>query len=365
MNYYLADREAIRSNLAVIQQKAEQTPIWAVLKGDGYGLGVENMADICREAGVDRFAVTEVREAAAIRRTGARPEKILMLRPTCDRAELTELLSLGVICTVASQQDAVALAGIARELGVHGAAHLKIDTGMGRYGFLPQETEHILACFAYLDSMEIQGIYTHFACAFCSKKKTRRQAEMLQTVVDAITAAGFDPGEVHLCNSNGLFRYPQYRRDGVRIGSALLGRLGGLRTGLQKVGVCHTEAREVRWLEKGQTVGYGSGWVAKKPTRIAVLPVGWYHGYTVSYGDDLFRRRDSLRKILSGVRNFLFPPKLTVTVDGTACPVLGHVGMLHTVLDVTQTSLREGDPVCLEINPLFVRGMEIRFDAAQ
>ncbi len=360
MREYIISTEAIRDNIALIRKKAGNAPIWAVVKGDGYGLGVENLARICRENGLSRFAVTEVSEAETLRETGTPDEQILMLRPTCDRAELTKLITMQVICTVASEHDAVTLAGIARELAIRARAHLKIDTGMGRYGFLPDETEKILACYAYLEDMEICGIYTHFPCAFCSKKRTRRQAQALKSVADAIVARGFTPGEVHACNSSALLRMPELRMDGVRVGSALLGRVA-FRSGLKRTGYCRSQIEEVRWLPKGSTTGYGSAWKAKKPTQIAVIPVGWFHGYTLEYGNDVFRARDYLRTILHGVKGLLHPQKLTVQVGDQTCRVLGHVGMLHTVIDITDKGLKEGDIAVLEINPLRVRGMEIRF----
>lgn len=360
MKAYIVEKANIAHNLQLIRQTAGDAPVWAVLKGNGYGLGIEAMAALCREGGIDRFAVTEVREAAAIRNSGSAGEKILMLRPTCDKQELTSLLAMDVICTVSCQQDAVVLSGLAREQGVRAKAHLKIDTGMGRYGFKADEMDEILACYQYLDTIEIAGIYTHFACAFCNKKMTRLQAEQLRTVAQAVNAAGYDPGEVHCCNSNGLFRFPEYTMGGVRVGSAILGRLA-CRTKLKRVGFCRTAVEEIRWLPKGHTTGYGAAWKAKKPTKIAVLPVGWYHGFTVEYGNDIFRRRDSLRLMVKGLKQFLFPPKITVSVDGRKCRVLGHVGMLHTVIDVTGTEIREGDVVTMPISPLFVRGMEIQF----
>ncbi|MBQ7566687.1 MAG: alanine racemase [Oscillospiraceae bacterium] len=360
MKAYIVETALIRKNIETIREKAGSAPVWAVVKGDGYGLGTENMARVCRESGLSRFAVTEPREAAVLRQTASQEEKILMLRPTTDREELEQLLRLGVICTVASQQDAVVLAGVARELGVRAKAHLKIDPGMGRYGFTPDETDKILACRCYLEDMEICGIYTHFPCAFCSKKRTKKQAELLKKVADAVVTAGFDPGEVHCCNSAALMRLPELAMGGVRVGSALLGRLA-CRSPLERVGYCQASIGELRTLQKGATCGYGSAWKARKPTQIAVIPVGWYHGYTTEYGHDVFRIRDCLRQIAGGLKGILIRKKLTVEVAGQRCRVLGHVGMLHTVIDVTGKGLKEGDLAMLEINPLRVRGLEVKF----
>lgn len=361
MRVYLVSAENVYHNLQLIEKKAGDAKIFAVLKGDGYGLGLNTMAQLCRNQGITRFAVTEPSDVRRLRLEGNEGEEILMLRPAATQEEIRQLLEEGAILTVGSQHDAVQISGIAKELDLKAKVHLKIDTGMGRYGFLPEELDQILSCYKYLDSMEICGIYTHFHSAFCSKKKTREQAALFSSVVEELKAAGQDVGMVHCCNSSALFKNPEYAYDAVRVGSALLGRLH-FRTGLRKVGVCQCSVDEIKWLPKGHTTGYGGAWKAKKSTRIAVLPVGWYHGFATYYGDDVFRVRDSLRKVLSGLKALVLPKRLTVKVGKETCRVLGHVGMLHTVIDVTDKAVTEGDIATLEINPCRVRGMEIRFE---
>jgi len=361
MRAYIVQAEQVYHNLDTIQKKAGKAQIFAVLKGDGYGLGLNTMAELCRNKGITHFAVTEPSDARRLRLAGNEGEEILMLRPAATREEVRQLLDEGVILTVGSQHDAVTVSGIAKELGFKAKVHLKIDTGMGRYGFLPEDLDKILACYAYLDCMDICGVYTHFHSAFLSKKKTAQQVELFNSVVEEIKKAGFDVGMVHCCNSSALFKTPEYCYDAVRVGSAILGRLA-FRTPLKKVGYCQCSVDEVKWLPKGHTTGYGGAWKAKKSTRIAILPVGWYHGFATYYGDDTFRIRDCLWKVLVGLKSLVLPRRLTVKVGKETCRVLGHVGMLHTVIDVTDKVVNEGDTAILEINPCRVRGMEIRFE---
>ena len=94
---------------------------------------------------------------------------------------------------------------------------------------------------------------------------------------------------------------------------------------------------------------------------MAIIPVGWYHGFTTTHGPDIFRFRDCLRELLGAVKRMIFKKKLYVTINGKKCPVLGHVGMLHTAVNVTKVPCKQGDKVVLEINPTQVRGMEIVF----
>ena len=105
MKRYLVERELIQNNIQVLQKKAGSAVIWAVLKGNGYGLGLLPMAETCRAAGLDHFAVTEIAEARALREGGFETEPILMLQPTADADEITALLPLPPSSKAASRNS--------------------------------------------------------------------------------------------------------------------------------------------------------------------------------------------------------------------------------------------------------------------
>ena len=388
MKAYVVDSAAVRSNLQILKDRAGSAVLWAVLKGDGYGLGLVQMAAICREAGVTHFAVTEVSEVSRLRAGGFQDCDILMLRPTADAQELTQLLNLGAILTVSSQNDAAVLNGVAETLGVQAQVHIKIDTGMGRYGFLPEDMDHLLPIFKYMPGLHVTGIYTHLHSAFCNQKATIAQAEAFQGVLDKLHAEGCGTGMAHMLNSAGLLKYPEYAMDGVRVGSAILGRVSVRGNwGLARIGECQATVEELRWLPKGHSCGYGAGWTAKKPTRVAVFSVGWYHGFGVEMGNDLFRFHDCLRGVLRGgrwcgfrapsgshrggrgqivrpgllrnLKQMVFKKHIYVTVNGKKCRVLGHIGMLHTCVDVTNLQCAVGDTAVFDIKPLLLKGIEV------
>ena len=359
MKSYVGDSAAVRSNLQILKDRAGSAVLWAVLKGDGYGLGLVQMAAICREAGGTHFAVTEVSEVSRLRAGGFQDCDILMLRPTADAQELTQLLNLGAILTVSSQNDAAVLNGVAETLGVQAQVHVKIDTGMGRYGFLPDELDQLLPIFKYMPGLHVTGIYTHLHSAFCNQKATIAQAEAFQGVLDKLHAEGCGTGMAHMLNSAGLLKYPEYAMDGVRVGSAILGRVSVRGNwGLARIGECQATIEELRWLPKGHSCGYGAGWTAKKPTRVAVFSVGWYHGFGVEMGNDLFRFRDCLRGVLRNLKQMVFKKHIYVTVNGKKCRVLGHIGMLHTCVDVTKLQCAVGDTAVFDIKPLLLKGIE-------
>lgn len=362
MKTYVVDKAALSENARLVREKAAPAPVWAVIKGDGYGLGALPLAKLLKKQGYDRFAVTEVREAEALRSNGFEQEQILMLRATSDEIELEQLVRMNVVCTIGSMADAEALNAVATRLGTAAEAHICFDTGMGRYGFLSTQLGEVQRVHRELAMLAISGSYTHFSCAFCSRKKTEQQFALFQSILKELTAMGINPGEIHCANSSALYLHPETHCDGVRVGSALLGRLSfSARTGLQKIGWAEASVEEVRQLPAGWSVGYGAGYTTKKPTTIAVIGVGYYHGFGVQMGTDLFRARDTIRGCLSLIKAFVTRKKLYVTIAKRRCPVLGHVGMLHTVVDITGLSAAVGDTARLEINPLYVKGLPIEY----
>ncbi len=166
----------------------------------------------------------------------------------------------------------------------------------------------------------------------------------------------------HCCNSAAFLKYPEMHLDGVRLGSALLGRLSfQSKLNLKKIGYAECTVEEIRTIPKGSTVGYAAGFKAKEQTRVAVIGLGWYNGFTAERQNDLFRVRDSLWAILRHIRDIFIRRNIIVTVNGHKCRVLGHVGMVHAVVDVTDIDCALGDKVVAQVNPLTVKGLRIQY----
>ena len=361
MKAYVVEREALIHNIQTLRRFAGSVPIWAVLKGNGYGIGIVPFSRILHDNGIDRFAVTEMKEAEVLRENYP-DAPILMLRSTADPAEINELLDLGVILTVGCYETAVAINGIAAERSTVAEVHLAIDTGMGRYGFLPDDVDKIISVYEYMKNLSVGGIFTHFHSAFSNEKATRLQFERFTSAVEKLRAAGCEPGMVHCCNSHAFVRHPEMHLGGVRIGSAFLGRLSFKdKLGLRPVGYAECALEEIRWIPKGQTVGYDAGFKARQQMRVAVIGLGWYNGFASQRQNDLFRIRDSIGGILHHLKNLLLPRKIIVTVNGHKCRILGHVGMVHAVVDVTDVECAVGDKVIAAMNPLSVKGLRVQY----
>ena len=361
MKAYVVERDALIQNIQALRRYAGPVPIWGVLKANGYGIGIVPFSRILHDNGIDRFAVTELKEAETLRENY--PDvPILMMRSTADPAEIHALMDLGVILTVGCYETAVAINGIAAERSTVAEVHLAVDTGMGRYGFLPDDTDKIISVYEYMKNLRITGIFTHFHSAFCNEKATKQQFELFRGVIEKLRAAGYDTGMAHCCNSHAFVRHPEMHMDGVRIGSAFLGRLNFKeKLGLQKVGHVECVLEEIRNIPRGQTVGYAAGFKARQPMRTAIIGIGWYNGFGTARENDLYRFRDSLRGMLHHLKNLLLPPKILVTVNGRKCRILGHIGLVHAVVDVTDVDCAVGDTVVIDMSSLHAKGLRVLY----
>ncbi len=354
MKKLVAEKEKILNNIDIIKEKAGCSII-AVLKANAYGMGLYEMASILRENGIRRFAVTEPDDAVKLRELGFADEEILILRSTACDEDIEKIISSGATATIGSYDAAVALNGLAEKEATICDVHIEVDTGMGRYGFAPGETEKIISVFRFMPNLNVTGMYTHFANAFKSAKKTREQYELFMDTATKIRAAGFDPGMLHADNSAALFGSDIPTLDAVRIGSAFSGRMtlkGDY--GLKKTGKLQSEVIEIRWLGKKHGVGYGSAFVTRKPTRIAVIPVGTADGFMVEKSRDSFRFRDGLRYAASDMLSSLRKRRFYVYINGKKCRILGHVGLNHTVADITDIGCSIGDTALFDVQPMMV-----------
>ena len=352
MRKLIIDRSEVKNNLAVIKKKANGIAIYGVLTGNGYGAGAVPLAGLLRDMGIGRFAVSEVSEAEALRQAGLVDEEILMLRSTTDQDELEKLLELNVVCTISSVDTGLALNAVAERHSTVASAHLQVDTGMGFGGFLVSEPEKILLAYRSLPNVALEGIYTQIHSAKPGDPAVAQQLSNFQDLLTQVRNAGFETGTVHAAGSFSLLHNKESRLDGVRAGSAILGRCRRTKNdGLKTVGYGEAPLVEVRWLPKGHTIGVDKPLTLKKPTRVAVVPVGYQNGYGV------YQPRK--QGFFAWIRTWFAARKRTMRVNGQKVRVLGSVGATETILNVTGIKCSVGDVAAFEIDPLFAKGFRV------
>ena len=310
------DAGALRHNAKILQEAAGPgCRLMAVVKADAYGHGAKPVCRILQKAGVRDYAVACLTEGIALRKAGIRGGILILGWTAPDQAPL--LARWRLTQTVASVEHGQALAA----QGCRVRVQLALDTGMHRLG-IPAEDAEAIAALYRLPGLRVEGIFSHLGVSDSLTPEdeacTRRQAADLAAAAERLRQAGIDPGRVHLLASYGIWNYPEYHFDLVRAGIALYG-VGSddspTRRALPLRPVLSLRARvaAVRLLAPGETAGYGRAFTAKRPTRLAVVAIG--------YADGLPR---SLPR--QGGR---------VLVRGASCPMVGRMCMDQLLVDVT------------------------------
>lgn len=342
-------KDLLQKNIEIIRSMTS-SKIIAVVKGNGYGLGLIEAANFYLDNGVTLFAVADTDEALILSQNGFMGN-VLLMTPPHDLTEAISLVENNVICSVSSLYNGDILNAAAKTLGTQARVHIKIDTGFGRFGFTDGKQCIPLKDFG---SLIYEGCFSHFSSAFSSSDEyTEKQYEKFITAKDVLKKNGIIPSVFHICNSPAFLNYPHMHLDAVRIGSAFLGRIPITNTfGLSKIGHLETVISQVKDLPAGHPIGYANTFITKKPTTTAVINAGYIHGINMEKGPDTFRLTDSLRNVYRSVKSYR--KKLFVNIDGKPAPVLGRISMYHITADVTDMGVSPGDPVKIDVNPLFV-----------
>ncbi|MFP4379130.1 MAG: alanine racemase [Candidatus Sumerlaeia bacterium] len=310
--------DAIRHNLKILAERLPaKTTMAAVIKSDGYGHGMIRTARAAADAGVRFLAVIEVWEAEKLRNKGFQQD-ILMIGPTFPQ-QAESVVATGSHIFVGNLEVARALDAAAKKQGTTAKVHLKIDTGMGRFGFLDKaESFHaILDVLGKMEHIEIVGAATHFSEADEPESPyTEEQSRRFRFCLRMIKDRGFDLPWIHAANSGALVHFPNAAFSLVRAGIAMYGACPGPqpnpRLKLKPAMSLMARLIDIRDVPPGSPISYGRTFTTSRPTRLGLLPIGYGHGYP---------------RHASG--------KARVIIGGKSAPILGRVTMNLICIDLT------------------------------
>ena len=354
MKSVVINKEDLRYNIEKIKEYANinlpddngnKVKIIAVVKTNGYGLGIVEYTKFLIDNGVDFFAVSTVEEALKLREAGIK-EKILMLSSTSVEEDVRTLINNNIIITIGSKQAAEISDKIGQELNKKIKAHIKIDTGFGRYGFVYNNREEMIETIKALKNVKIEGTFTHFSNAYYDDKYTKLQFERFMNCIEVLKMNEIETGMLHVCNTSAFIKFTNMHLNAVRIGSAFNGRIAFKNSvGLRKVGYLKANVAEIKKLPKKFNVGYSNAYKTKKDTKVAIIPCGYSDGVNIETGKDMFRIIDKIRYTVSDLKNLLKKKQLFVNINGQKCPILGRIGTYHITVDITGKDVNINDEV--------------------
>lgn len=303
----------IKATRKVINHK---TKIMAVIKADAYGHGAIPIARVL-DPFVDWYAVAIVEEGIQLREAGF--TKPILLLGYSATALLADVVHYDLTQTVFSYGMAQAIDEEAKRQGKTARIHIKLDTGMGRIGYQPiKESIDDILRINQLSNVEINGLFTHFACAdMTDKSSAKEQFRIYQEFARDLEKAGVWIPIKHVSNSAGIIDMPEANLDMVRSGISTYGLYPSEEVHKEQLLLkpameIKTHISFVKELEAGHGIGYGSTYVTRKHTVIATVPVG--------YGDGFPRQLSNKGRVL---------------VHGQYAPIIGRVCMDQFMIDVT------------------------------
>jgi alanine racemase len=316
----------LRHNVAEIARRAGGRPILAVIKNNGYGLGVANVGRLLdADARIAGFAVVKLHEAMTLRDAGI-TKPVLLMGPFSD-TQLTDIAARDIMPMVYRDHGA-ALDRAAAKTGRPVPLHVKVDTGMGRVGVRHDDAPRLLADLARRRSVRLEGVMTTLTE---DEAFDREQVERLVTLADGLARDGIRVGRRHAASSFALFQNTGAFLDLVRPGMAIFGvyseppfrQLGVM--DLRPAVALRTRVALVKQLQPGESAGYNRAYKAASPSWIATLPVGHADGWP--------------RAAAKGAK---------VRIGAGLYPVVASVSASHTILEIgSEQAVQVGDVATL------------------
>ena len=325
------DLDAVAYNIKNIRKKVKkETMIMGVVKADAYGHGAVEVSKVLLYNGADWLGVAMIDEAVQLRKNNIMvPILILGYTP---EAEIEDVVRYDIIQTVFSYEMAKMVSDAAVKLGKTAKIHIKVDTGMGRIGFIPEENigDEVLK-ISKLPNIEINGIFTHFSTSDEKDKTfTKLQYDRFKYAIDEIEKKGIKLAVKHCANSAAIMDFDDLGFNMVRAGIILYGMYPSDEVikenlSLKPVMSIKTHISYVKKVGKNIPVSYGRTYYTDKESVIATVPVGYADGY--------------IRKMQNGGR---------VIVNGHYANIVGRVCMDQFMIDITDVpDVSSGDEVIL------------------
>ena len=328
--YAAINLDAVRENVRQVMDKVgDGVKIMSIVKTDAYGHGAVPIARELAEAGVYAFGVACVEEGVVLRKAGIENPILILGHVFCEDYE--ELLKYDIMPAVFTYENALQLNEKAKWLNRRAKIHIKIDTGMGRIGFQPnRESIEEIKKISLLSNIEIDGIFTHFACAdMRDKTSCNSQKRVYIDFLNMLAREGVDTGIRHMDNSAGIIDYDSDFLDMVRVGIMGYGLYPSDEVNMEgfplnPVMELKASVAFVKSVKRGFTVSYGSTYTADKDMEIATVSFGYGDGYPRSLSN-----------------------KGLVLINGQYAKIIGKVCMDQFMVDVTGLGVKQGDSVTL------------------
>lgn len=334
-------RKAVKNNIAFLKQQLHaNVKISAVVKANAYGHGIEQVVPLFEEQGIDHFSVFDYQEAVRVKKS-LNSEASIMIMGWISESNLVNTIRQEYEFFVFSLERLRQAAALAEKHGIKARIHLEVETGMNRSGLHVEELEQAMDIIEkHRDLFTIKGFCSHMAGpeSVSNYLRIQKQLKRYEVMCSLLNKKQIIPEYKHIANSAGAFVYPEAQMDLVRIGIMLYGFWSSaevfmhyVRTKVNKQDPLHrllnwsSKVMAVKDVEEGEFIGYGLSYLAQRPIKTALIPVGYSIGYSRSLSN-----------------------KGRVIINGCRCGVISTVNMNMIIADITNVpEVSIGDEVVI------------------
>lgn len=289
-------RSALKNNLEFIHQNLpEKTKLSAVVKGNAYGHGIESYTPLAQELGVDHFSTFSTDEAFRVFNSIDNSKADIMIMGGVFDEHLEWIIKNNIEFYVFNISTLNSTNEITKKLKKTARIHIEFETGMNRSGFHPNQLNRILSIFEENKYMKLEGICTHLAGAesISNFKRIQKQLKRFKNIKEKVDGHHQLEPKYHSLCSAGFLNYPRYKADMVRLGILQYGFFPNdetyvrfitkkkiMENPLQRLISWKSRVMDTKHVKTGEFVGYGTSYFTNAPTQIALIPVGYSHGFT-------------------------------------------------------------------------------------
>lgn len=346
----IISKQTLLDNVEILRKSMPDSKLYLVVKGNGYGFGLEEVAVLLNEH-ADGFCVGLESEAITLSMNPKVSKPILLMSPVFDPSNV---VAHRFIPSIERLEQLHALEAVGAYCQTILPYHIKIETGLHRFGFHPDRLSELIDAIKNAKTTKLEGVFSHFQNVG-NTAAVHKQLRIFSDCIHQLETAGISVPLKHIANGEAAIDHPETRMDLVRVGNALFGKAQTRSSlGLKRPDHLEVPIVKIQNLPSGKLVGYSGSFKTKKSTRIGLIPFGFDHGLQVTRNLAPLTGKALIRSLARIVVRY-FKPLSPISYQGKMIPLLGREYMQFATIDLSaHPEVQVGDKVQVQMSSFFI-----------
>ncbi len=339
-------------NIEKIKKQCNKDVLFmAVVKSNAYGHGMVEISKAIASK-VDYFGVGLLDEALMLRAAGIK-KPILLMSPTI---QLDLVIKHQLTLSITSIEQLETIKQLTNEKQQEIICHLKVNTGMNRFGISIEEIDAFFQVMNETSYLKLEGIYSHIGTTYkTNKKMVYKQKAKFDQFIHRLESH-YDHLIYHIANSENALDCKEAHYSMIRLGNALYGPCNSNKNiHLKQVGTIKAKIIETKWIQKGETVGYGNYFKASRATQIGIIEYGFYDGLGITKKPLGVHSKGLILYLLKEAYRYMFRNPSVIYYLGKPLKILGIPNMQFTIVDLTHMGDLSEPYVDIKLSPIFIK----------